>query len=71
MQEASFKRALTKVLNEMGEEEKKEDEVTESKVGAKLTSFTTRKVIILLLVMLVLQPFQDQMTYITEPDSMA
>ena len=51
-------------------QEFKEDDATESKVGTKLTATTTRKVIIILMIMLVVQPLQDQMTYITEPDSM-
>lgn len=68
VKQASFKKALTKVLNEVGQEFK-EDDATESKVGTKLTAVTSRKVIILLMIMLICQPLQDQMTYIVEPDS--
>ena len=68
-EKASFKKALTMVLNEEGSHSRSEDDVTESKVGTKLTAVMSRKVIILLMTMLIMQPLQDQMTYISEPDS--
>lgn len=64
----SFKKALSKVLNEVGSDTKEED-AHESKVGTKLTARISKKVIILLMIMLLCQPLQDQMTYISEPDS--
>lgn len=44
-------------------------EDNESKVGKKLSDQTTRKVVILVLVMLFSQPAFAVSTYITEPDS--
>tara|TARA_B110001450_G_scaffold250543_1_gene269377 strand:- start:855 stop:1079 length:225 start_codon:yes stop_codon:yes gene_type:complete len=41
----------------------------ESKVGKKLSDFTTRKVVILVLVMLFTSPIFSVRTYLEEPDS--
>ena len=41
----------------------------ESKVGKKLSDFTTRKVVILVLVMLFTSPIFSVSTYLEEPDS--
>ena len=41
----------------------------ESKVGKKLSDFTTRKVVILVLVMLFTSPFFTVTTYLEEPNS--
>ena len=53
-EKASFKKALTMVLNEEGSHSRSEDDVTESKVGTKLTAVMSRKVIILLMTMLIM-----------------
>ena len=55
------------VLNEVDHHPR--EDVQESKVGTKLTAVTSRKVITLLMTMLIMQPLQDKMTYISEPDS--
>lgn len=58
---------MSKVLNE--DDIEQEGSAKESMVGTKLSAHTTRKVIILVLIMLLAQPLQDIMTYMTMPDS--
>ena len=45
------------------------NEDSESKVGKKLSEFTTRKVVILVLVMLFTSPIFSVSTYLEEPNS--
>tara|TARA_B110000285_G_C15097134_1_gene602727 strand:- start:1743 stop:1967 length:225 start_codon:yes stop_codon:yes gene_type:complete len=45
------------------------DEQQESKVGKKLSDFTTRKVVILVLVMLFTSPIFTTATYLEEPNT--
>ena len=45
------------------------DEQQESKVGKKLSDFTTRKVVILVLVMLFTSPIFTVATYLEEPNT--
>ena len=45
------------------------NEDTESKVGKKLSDFTTRKVVILVLVMLFTSPIYSVSSYLEEPNS--
>lgn len=61
---------MTRVMNEDDEDNKEvEVEQAESQVGTKLSGHTTRKVIILVLIMLLVQPLQDILTYMDMPDS--
>ena len=50
---------MTQVINEQ----------QESKVGKKLSEYTTRKVVILVLIMLFSNPVFSVSTYLTEPNS--
>lgn len=59
LDEANDNKDMTQVLNEDNE----------SKVGKKLSEFTTRKVVILVLVMLFTSPVFSVSTYLEEPDS--
>ena len=43
--------------------------IQESQVGKKLTDFSSRKVIMIILFMLFTNPFFQTQTYISEPDS--